>query len=1789
MLRLYNQNRHSASYARHGPWLRTLLAMLLVFAAAPAARAQAGSVISQEGSRIVAPNSTGLSTTFRVDNNTSVSTKFILSRTCGGAVASCSAPASVLIGGNNFAIITVTYSTNALATGSIKLTAADASGNASDTFTITRADPKPSVTPDGDSTAGRPPNTSGYAEAFTVKNVGSLSGTFTLSCIGSANVTCSSLSTSSVTLAAGASTPVTANYSVGALGNGRLTLAATGSFASDSGYYVVRVVDQSVRVTPDGGAISVTPSVGHGYAFTVKNVGTGPAVYTLTPTCTGSVTCSSSAGSLPLNAGDTALYNVSFTAGASGPGTIQLHAAAGPYSDDGNVSVTIAPAGAPSVSILNSDSLIARDLCFNAKLGAAMAYNCGDLQVVHSLPATTTMGTTRGPVLIYNSQHARPSPIVAATISLPSTAAGPDTIVATVTVDSAPGRTWVRKWPGTMWTGGVARRVALALDSLPAPGSTNSARIYSYSLNVSACYNGSSCVAATAQRGSVVVVDRSASIYGAGWWLAGLERLDVPRMIWTGGDGSVRRYRQDATQAGIWRTVATTRPDSIARDVATGTYIRYAAGGARVYFNATSGLQDSTINIFGHRTKFTYVGSDLRTVELPTPSGSLAYTFDTAPVSGKLKIVAPPIGTQGRVTTLIISGGRLTDIRDPDDTVGFFFSTSFSYSGTTSLLTARRDRGSARTAVVYDAGQRVAVDSVQLTSQPCYAVTQIASAESQGVSGGVLVDSASTFLNGPRRDTTVVRIWTDRFGSPSVVLNGAGQRTEAIRGNAGFPALVTELHSPNGTAGGFVSQVTYDPRGRLLVQRSLDAYGDGRTDSTRYEWHPTLDRVTKIVPPEGDSVTFGYNPSNGTLIWQKNARGDSTAYTYTTAGLIQSAKQPLSTAPVQFFHDALGNLRKTQTALGYLTLHLRDAIGRDTLVVAPTSAGVSTDSTNLMGAGLRTYTRFDLLDRDTVTFTVGKHDMKLGNASADTQAVKVRKQFDAAGRVLSVSRSTVPATNISTVTTSWAYDLAGRDTAETAPDGQRERRIRDDAGNVVQRWSRRGLPDAIRFQYDALNRMTTRTTPAVSYAPDGAAPKYDQGLGLTLPAETAQFTYDPTGGLASAINADAKIYRRYFNNGQLRADTLQTREWGSNTFTTHVYGVQYAYDRNGRRRMMRHPLPLTRLAAKDSVVYQYASWGPLASLTDILNNVYTFDYDANGRLVRRGLPGQVTDTLRYDDDDRLIGRWTRGPNYLGQDPRTNPPTQTTSIVDDTLWYDARGKVVNAETITDSVAATYSGIGSIRNLDQAHYPRGSGGLFPSASKERYDHDALGLQIKLDNISSSSAQTYSYDAPTGRLKIVTPTTMAADYSNYLSDTSLYDAAGNVSLVKRGEGIGNSVVVQSQVHYYYDALDQLRAVDRAAQWDPNWGTSSKKAASYEETRYDALGRRVLVRARQDSAVYTGGNLAVNSTISRYVWDGAEVLYEIRYPGDDQQTAANLERDTALVTQSQGKLHGRVAYTTGTGIDQPLAAIRFGYMGQGPIGITLYADWRGNITRGTTPNGFDVSIAVPDIPWIDRHVSAYLNNQNPIEPRVWVGDLPTGHENTSGLLYRRNRMLDPVTGRFTQEDPIGLAGGLNLYGYANSDAINFRDPLGLCPDSLHDKNGRCPGGMTDAQFDSIEVAVRSQVADSGAKAGLLTKLYGGGISAGLPWWCGKQQGGCTSAFGHIYINLEFFAPGTQRGELAMVTAHEMGHVERWWDIAPGREARADAWACNAIPSANRGNLPLGMYGESPACGAHP
>jgi len=49
-------------------------------------------------------------------------------------------------------------------------------------------------------------------------------------------------------------------------------------------------------------------------------------------------------------------------------------------------------------------------------------------------------------------------------------------------------------------------------------------------------------------------------------------------------------------------------------------------------------------------------------------------------------------------------------------------------------------------------------------------------------------------------------------------------------------------------------------------------------------------------------------------------------------------------------------------------------------------------------------------------------------------------------------------------------------------------------------------------------------------------------------------------------------------------------------------------------------------------------------------------------------------------------------------------------------------------------------------------------------------------------------------------------------------------------------------------------------------------------------------------------------------------------------------------------------------------------------------------------------------------------------------------------GFGNQRTLTSTVYVGPSTQRDPIGLAGGLNQYGYAGGDPVNYSDPFGLC-----------------------------------------------------------------------------------------------------------------------------------------------
>jgi RHS repeat-associated protein len=179
--------------------------------------------------------------------------------------------------------------------------------------------------------------------------------------------------------------------------------------------------------------------------------------------------------------------------------------------------------------------------------------------------------------------------------------------------------------------------------------------------------------------------------------------------------------------------------------------------------------------------------------------------------------------------------------------------------------------------------------------------------------------------------------------------------------------------------------------------------------------------------------------------------------------------------------------------------------------------------------------------------------------------------------------------------------------------------------------------------------------------------------------------------------------------------------------------------------------------------------------------------------------------------------------------------------------------------------------------------------------------------------------------------------------------------------------------------------------------------------------------------------------SHLTRHVWAGDQLLCELRL---DSENRSNLE--TPYTT---GPYHGRVSYFHAGGIDRPLVIRK-----EGVATVIPHQNWRGQFARGTYPSG-QVSDCGPGqttgctaIDWPGYRTTAWhARSGDGPDIRTWFGGLVDDMRDASGQMYRRNRYYDPATGQFTQADPIGLAGGLNAYGFAAGDPVSYSDPYGL------------------------------------------------------------------------------------------------------------------------------------------------
>lgn len=129
---------------------------------------------------------------------------------------------------------------------------------------------------------------------------------------------------------------------------------------------------------------------------------------------------------------------------------------------------------------------------------------------------------------------------------------------------------------------------------------------------------------------------------------------------------------------------------------------------------------------------------------------------------------------------------------------------------------------------------------------------------------------------------------------------------------------------------------------------------------------------------------------------------------------------------------------------------------------------------------------------------------------------------------------------------------------------------------------------------------------------------------------------------------------------------------------------------------------------------------------------------------------------------------------------------------------------------------------------------------------------------------------------------------------------------------------------------------------------------------------------------------------------------------------------------------------------MDDPLIAHMVQVAGNWSIGLkkTAYfaTDGQGRQYAVGDATGHDMTVDGYYSLWGGKYAGGTLNAAS-------FGADRSSSASMKQLSFFRNRFYDQQTGRWTQEDPLGVAGGVNLYQFNGNNPVSNTDPFGLCP----------------------------------------------------------------------------------------------------------------------------------------------
>lgn len=847
-----------------------------------------------------------------------------------------------------------------------------------------------------------------------------------------------------------------------------------------------------------------------------------------------------------------------------------------------------------------------------------------------------------------------------------------------------------------------------------------------------------------------------------------------------------------------------------------------------------------------------------------------------------------------------------------------------------------------------------------------------------------------------------------------------GQRAEKIETFDAEDNLVSTEHYSYDNNGyeseyvdidGNITRYVHDSLGRETSRIEYADTENARTITTSYQGNTNKPIV--ITSPE-TRVNMSYvNHNTGLLVATQTITDLSTnelrltSYSYDSKGQLTSVDGPLTDVNdiTTYEYNAQGLRTKTTNALGHSTeVTSFNAYGKPLSV---------TDEN-----GILTAYSYDLMGRVTQVARAGTIQ---------------QFEYDVNGDLL----KSTPANGAHI---SYEYDSARRLIATEDLLGNRIEYTLDAAGNqlAIQVKDESGALTLAQQQiFDEFSRLTTtingtNDTSQIDYLTNGSVNSATDALNNTSTNSydalqrlkaihdpeggKTEFGYDNAGRTTSVTDATGKTTQYTYNGfGEL------VQQISPDTGTT-----SYSYDKAGN-------LASETDARGITVSYQYDALNRVTDITypDSSENItFSFDDAASGNkgVGRLTSVNQASSNYEYSynqlgqmlSEQYSIGEQSYGLNYhydaAGQQTGMNYPSgaKVNYVLDSqgqiaAITYQAPGVSETQNILTN---ATYLPFGPVASF-----------TFGNALTNSYTYD-LNYRLTAHQLTDLKNKTLKYSA-TGNIEAITDSIAGANSFTFgydklsrllsASNGSLAGELGNISFTY--DGIGNRLTKTNgpvnQSYSYIENTHHLEkvTVEGAAVTPTTAGTyyDARRLASIANAQYQYNYRQLRVAKTMTDGEVKGIHYHYDQNGLLIAESTAEGKWLKEYIYFNGQLVAMVDVDLA---------GGHTLYMVHTD-----------HLGT-PNQIT---DMSGKLVWQAEYSPFGLATIQSDIDGDGQHIE--LNIRFPGQY----------YDKESGLHYNWHRYYDPAIGRYITSDPLGLAAGINTYGYVEQNPINYIDFMGL------------------------------------------------------------------------------------------------------------------------------------------------